>query len=720
MTFLNAMLLGGLAAAAIPLIIHLLNRRRFRVVRWGAMHFLEDILRTNRRRIRLEQFLLLLIRMAIPALLALCMARPVLTGMQALLKRAPGSRVLLLDNSFSMEAGDAVRSNYSVARDEAAKIVRALPRGSEVAVVGMAGPLGALESPGYDLPGAARAIEEASGGFGIARVAASLQTAGGLLASRMHEADREIIVFSDFQKASWGATLAAERRRAFDEIAGQPVPPRLVLFRAGREARDNLSVDALDLSRSMVGVGQPLSVRATLRNHGARPYSDLRVHFRVDGVEREASLITLAGGQSGQLLFTHKFEQAGSHVLEVVADADALKADNAARASVPVLDRLPVLLVSGDRNPEPLRAETAFLEIALQPMARHNARLSDLISSRTVGEDEFRPEFLNDVKVVVLANVRRLPDDRVEALRTFVRDGGGLLVFPGDRADVAWYNAQASADLPLMAGKLAALSGSADPDAAPVSVVAQHYAHPALRLFNDPRHGSLGGAQVRAWYRIEAQEGAGAGGDRVIAARLDSGDPFLVEVRLGEGRAMLCAAPCDADWSNLPLRPFYLPLMQEIVAHLSSQVYPPRNVEVGGRLSAFLPAAEADGRAVFTDPDGVAREAPVVRRGNRGVVEFVETARPGLYTMKSPAGSVVHFVVRTPREESDLAAEDEAGIKAIAQDLKATVVRSWDEYRAMDRERRFGRELWRFLLICVLVLMFTELILERWFARRAS
>ena len=78
MTFLNVLLVGGVLAAAIPVVIHLLSRRRYRVVRWGAMVFLDDIVRVNRRRIRLEQLLLLLVRCAIPILLALCMARPVL------------------------------------------------------------------------------------------------------------------------------------------------------------------------------------------------------------------------------------------------------------------------------------------------------------------------------------------------------------------------------------------------------------------------------------------------------------------------------------------------------------------------------------------------------------------------------------------------------------------------------------------------------------------
>ena len=83
MTFLNAILLFGAAATLIPLIIHLLNRRRFRVVRWGAMQFLDAALQTNRRRIQWQQIALLALRMAIPIFLAVAMARPVLLGAHA-------------------------------------------------------------------------------------------------------------------------------------------------------------------------------------------------------------------------------------------------------------------------------------------------------------------------------------------------------------------------------------------------------------------------------------------------------------------------------------------------------------------------------------------------------------------------------------------------------------------------------------------------------------
>ena len=126
MTFLNAALLAGALALAIPILIHLFHKSRFEVVKWGAMHLLEAVIRTNQRRIRIEQLILLAIRCAIPVLLALAMARPVWQGAQKLLGEAKTSTVVLLDNSYSMAAGRAGLSNFSIARDEASAHPRRL------------------------------------------------------------------------------------------------------------------------------------------------------------------------------------------------------------------------------------------------------------------------------------------------------------------------------------------------------------------------------------------------------------------------------------------------------------------------------------------------------------------------------------------------------------------------------------------------------------------
>jgi hypothetical protein len=238
-------------------------------------------------------------------------------------------------------------------------------------------------------------------------------------------------------------------------------------------------------------------------------------------------------------------------------------------------------------------------------------------------------------------------------------------------------------------------------------------------MFNDPRNGNLSDAQIWLWYKM--REGAGpraAESGLSVIARLDSGDPFLVEKKLGQGRVVQAAVPCDADWSNLPMRPFYLPLMQQLATHLASSVYPPRNVEVGRPLVAFLPAADAGKRAVLTDPDGRALELAVSARGMRAVVEHGATQRPGLYVLDAPGGQKVHFVVRTDRRESDLRQLSPERLQALAKSMGATLVTSWAEYRQMDRQRRFGQEIWPAILWTLVILLFAELLLQQYFARR--
>src|SRR5258708_5744994 len=155
----------------------------------------------------------------------------------------------------------------------------------------------------------------------------------------------------------------------FDRLKKLPIAPQITFFDVGSEVTDNVAIESLEFSRLMVGVGQKIQIRANLRNFGNAKYPDLRVYFKADGKEKSVSQINLGPHEKGQVLFSYAFDTPGSHVIEVVADADALKADNSYLASVPVRDKVPVLLVNGDPSPEPLKGETDFAEIALQPYA---------------------------------------------------------------------------------------------------------------------------------------------------------------------------------------------------------------------------------------------------------------------------------------------------------------------------------------------------------------
>ncbi|MBP7934102.1 MAG: BatA domain-containing protein [Phycisphaerae bacterium] len=721
MSFLVPIMALGIAAALIPLIIHLRNRSRYRVVHWGAMHLLESVVRTNRRRVRIEQVLLLIVRMAIPAAIALFMARPVLTGWEALPGDAMRSMVVVLDNSYSMEAGSGNQSSLAKAKRTTDAILAGLPRGSDAGVVPLAGgghPVFAKST--VDLAGLRKRLADAPEGFARARPAAAIESAVGRFREMGH-ADRELVVVSDFQRVSWGEAETAELRRCAAGLRAMPVKPHVTLLRCGGEPVDNVSVGALSFSRLAIGVGQRTRMTATVRNDGRSARSGLRVHLKVDGRESETTEIAVGSGEQAQVMFSQVFETAGSHYVEVAVDPDAIMADNSMLASLRVWSRIPVLLINGEPSPEPLGGETDYLEIALQPFAG-SGRLSDLVRARVLEPGQLDQKALVDTRVVVLANVATLSAEQTNLLEEFVRSGGGLLFFSGSKTDVGWFNAAlAKAGDGLMPLRLRPPAGSQTDREMQTSVAADHFEHEAMVLFNNPENGTIAGAEVWMWLPPEDAGALKTAGDAMtVLARLANGDPLLIERRLGEGRVIFCATACDADWGNMPMRPAYVPLMQQLVTYLASTVYPPTNVESGGELVLFLPPEREGARAKVTLPDGGSQSMTATAHGPRAVVAFGPAWHPGLYVFSGEGIAATHFAVNAPREESDLRMLDERELAGVGTTLGADVAATFEEYATLQSHRRHGREVWRYLFVAVLALLAVEMLLEQWFARRAT
>jgi hypothetical protein len=714
MTFAHAAMALGLLGIAIPIIIHFFNQRRFQVVKWGAMHLLRTSLQSK---LKVEQLILLAVRCAIPAALALLMARPILVHSNAPLG-AKASVVLVVDCSYSMEAGGPEHSNFQAAREAAQAVLARLPSGSQAAVVPMAtGVSSRPEVTTFDIAQAGEDLKRLKAGFGTADVTEALKVAKGIL-DRMTHSRREVVVFSDFQRTTWPGSDAAARSVAAGLLRQEPLPATLTLFHAGIAVKDNLCVEALEFSRPILGVGQPLQVRAQVQNYGDASYPSVRIAFQVDGKPESVTRAALGPYERAQVVFRHAFDKPGSHLLEVSTDADPLEADNTARASVQVWEKLPVLLVSGDRHPEPFKSETDFLEIALKPFGATKAELADLVTTQVLSPDHLSTKLLGAARVVVLANVPSLYDEQTKGLEEFVRGGGGLLIFPGDKIDAAWYEKKLLAGgkgllpMPLSTG-----SGGLASNSSGVAIASQYYDHPALEMFNDPKNGNLTEARISRWFRLDEEAGRRSEGALVLA-RLTTGDPFLVERKFGEGSVIQCCGPCDADWSTFPLRPSYLPFMQQIVTYLAARVEPPRNVQVGQPLVAFLPAADAGIEATLVGPEAETYGVPVVRKGSRGIAEFDRTFLPGAYTLETPGGESLHFVVNTDRKESDLRQLSESEIRTAADAMGASAVGSSEEYRTVDERRRRGFELWPLFWCALLGLAGLELYLEQRFARR--
>lgn len=730
MTFLNLILLGGAAAFAIPLIIHLLNRRRLQVVHWGAMHLLEDVMRKNHQRLKLEQLLLLLIRIALPIILALLMARPVLTGMRQFTGDQQTSTVILIDDSYGMQAGDVTGSRFSRAREEISQIIEKMPRGSDASVVLMgSGGRTLLDEPTAILESLPAHLRDREPLGNSVDVTDSLRRAAGEF-ERMQHAAREVIIVSGFQASAWGDEHGSGRLAALETLTDSATPPVVTLLPVGGGSTDNLSVGPVSVSAIILGVGQRFSVRAEVTNHGTAGQTDVPVHFDVNGQRIRTSRISLAPGQVTQVLFNHTFDEPGDHHVLISTEGDALAEDNYYHLVLPVWDEVPAVLVNGAPGQRPLEGETDFLEIALQPFRSTDASLNDLITSQVVLPNGLNRELINDARVVILANVERLEGRQREELESFVEQGGGLIVFPGDNIDSAWYNHELHRDgaglLPLRIGPVGQPRTRAGTAASGARIAVGRFTHPTLEYFNDPRNGRLSDALFTRWYQLHQPIDEAAAALVNMFARLDNGDPLFVERPFGNGRVLQAAVPADNDWGNLPTQPVYVPLMQRLVTHVAASSAPPVNLLAGEPLRAIYPEAVAGQRLVVVDATGQEHVTEVRELDGRGVLEFTATERPGLYRVLPPAWEgpaedapgEQRFAFNLSLLESDLTPLSEEQLTALASEMNAELVRSAADHSVLDRARRFGQEIWKPLLWVVLVLLFAELLLQQWMARR--
>lgn len=739
---LNWAMLAGLAGLALPVLVHLLSRQRYDVVQWGAMQFLELGHRTKRR-IRLEELLLLLLRMATIAILVFALARPWVSGgwLARFMTVQNRDIVLVVDGSYSMGWEGKAVTPHAAAIQGARHFLDDLHPGDTVALLdARESPRPALDVPTRDFATIRQRLDALPAPAGAADLPAAIAASVRSL-SRAGNLSREVIVLTDGAAYGWHAVDAARWEVLDDLRAQQSISPRLWVVDftdSGRGDRTNFSLEPLQMSREFTAVNLPVRVRTKLRYTGGQAPIQRKVYLEVDGQRlAEATLLTplLQPGGEFSVEFEHRFASAGSHLISVVLDNDNLPGDNRAEAAITVADAIPVLLVDGDPQLDRSRSETFFAQAALT--AAENE--SPLVRARVIDGDRLMPPDLDGVRVVVLANVRRITAALGDALAEHVAAGGGLLVSLGDKVDAAAYNQVLFRDgAALLPAALDAVRADEGKQALGVRVLDGSLTLPLVTPFRREQGGGLTEARFTQWWHVDAQDKAKAEGERlvggdlpagsppVVAARFDNGDPYLVLRSYGRGRVVLLAAPLDSDGSTLPAKPDYVPFLHELIFHLAGGAAPSRNLQVGQPL--ILPVAAdfpAEG-ALFRGPGGT--ELPAHRdSGETGptrpgslALRLDEALLPGVYTLvfaKKGAQDVgprpEHFVVNCDRSESDLTPLDDKDRGLLTRHDRLRFARTTEELKQQMFADGPRTEVWRFLILLLLGVLVCELWLTR-------
>lgn len=766
MSLLNAALAFGAFAFAIPLIIHLFFRSRFKTVDWGAMYLLESVVRVNRRRMQVTNLLLLLLRCLIPILLAFCLARPVWTGLRALAGDAPKTLVIAIDDSRSMSVTPPGQpSRIEIAKQEIRKVLSELTRRDEVILV-RSSRLGAVPAKMgvSDALAKLRRINAKGDAVSIGK----LMEAASVAAEEGSYQRRQILLVSDFQSNAVEASSLDLARQIADTDAMNAKSGggnRLVIdmLDVGDQWDElaNVSVDSVTIESPVVVSKRSSIYLATLRNAAELPANDLRVVWSIDGKSLEPRVVSIDAKSTATNRLTHTIDQPGMHEVAVmISRGDALVDDNRRSVAVEVMDEINVLLVDGKPSSKPLGGQADFLAIALSPFAFGGDDRPDPVRASVVSYQNFEKALTeNDIRVVVLAGVGRLSDSAKQRITTFVHDGGALVVFDGpavqpDLYNQAWRTKDAELSFPASMGDIV---GNPDGPTAAGNVAGDDNAASDAFLIDKPaslygpwRILSRGDENPLAEVRLSAyrqlnlsdqdssdQDNADQDNtdhknaeptDRFVMLKTVDGAPLAVMASVGDGTVVQFAISGNDAWSNLPLRPVFLPLVQQLVLDLA-----------GKRSDAMINVGQPivinqrDWPKQVAEPS-VPTRTSYTARTPRGEIQLetpadgdptrlTATYDPGVYRiqkritdLKDPEKSEVFETMRIAdvnASESLLVDVGDKRLDALSKILNANVFQNAAVLQTADRSRSFGREIWRWLLALLLFALVAELWLQQ-------
>lgn len=698
----------ALLATVIPVLIHLINRRRHRRVPWAAMQFLLAASKRSLRRLRMEQWLLLALRMALVGLVGLAIARPFLPATAFVpLGEVRTHRVLILDDSLSMNAKRPDgRTRFDAAKVAALELLASFPPADAVSVVTMAAPASApIDHASFDRRFARERVIALDATQRLGDTVSAIDLAVSILrSSELPESNRSAYVISDFPAREWdspasdqsGATAAL--RRLVDAL---PVAADLAVLRVADGPAVNVAVTQLEAGPAPAVVGSAAPVAIRLRNFGATAQSGLTLQVRRDGaVLRRETVPRLEPGAEATVAVQVPFATPGTHTLEARSLAradDLLEWDDARYLSIEVRDRIPVLIVEG-RLGTFLERESSFLATALAPGMESPgaaAAASGPFEPRVVSALELPSEALASFQAVALCGVGAMGPDAEAAFESFVRDGGGLVIFAGDEFAAPKAAPAGTRLLPGTLGEVADMTGAGG-----TRFVIDNPSHPIIAEFaTEPRSG-LFGARVDRYSRFTPDVSRCE-----TAMKFSTGDPALVTANAGDGVVAFVATSANLSWNNLAARGDYVSLTHHLFGHVIARQGRQRNLLVGQTLRERLAPEQASMVLRVAGSEGSNEEPVVVSEGGTMRAEFGPIERAGILTLGIGAESRA-FAVNVDTSESDLSATDASRLRA-ALDRDVRLV-SVEDATAMSHESSRATEISPTLLFLALGALMVE------------
>lgn len=686
MTFLNPTILFGLIAASIPIILHFLNLKKLKKVEFSTLIFLKELQKSKIRKIKLKQWLLLLLRVLIIISLVIAFARPAIKSAWIGSSTAKTTAVFIIDNTISMSVVTNEGSYLNKSKQLAKELINNFKSGDEIAVIPIVADPNFQTNPSSDFSLVQKLIEEIQTSSTRKTLNEALITAGKILYESKNF-NKEIYLLTDLQSGS-----LYNQESELSKISELLKDSKLFYIDLNKKSSINLGVDSIKLNTQIFEKNKQINFQAAVKNYSDANGVGSVVSLFINNKRSAQQSITLNSKESKEIYFESTLNDTGLVNASVELEDDDIIPDNKQFISFYVPDKIKVLLLYD--NYEDLK----FVRLVLNNQVLNNFQVSELSILQLPSHNLQKYD-----AIVIAANP---VDNTIQQIKSFIDNGGGLLVFPTSNGNInSIQNFFERLELPKPDGFV----GKQNSIESPAQFEKIDFNHPLFaNLFEDRSKTKLDSPEIYYYMKFNP----GIRGKNIIS--MFDKSSFLSEFRAGSGKVIVFNISPVLSWSTFPLKSVFPALLSKSILYLASQNKEEQNIFCGDEVFITRPTSN---QLKVIYPNEVVELINVDASQNQSYIRFANTGLIGTYRFYSGNKLIDYISVNhDPRESTTeyySVSELENYLENIGWEENIIVLEDGQNFTKQIYNSRFGTELWKYFIIAALFFALIEMFVAK-------
>lgn len=682
MVFLNPSILLGLLAAAIPILIHILNFRKLQKVEFSTLSFLKELQKSKIKKIKLKQWLLLLLRTLIIIFIILAFARPTLENVNIAgsTSAAKSSTLFILDNSFSMSYVGDDGSYFNKGKKIIKDIISKMEEGDDIFILKSTDSLFSSSNKETAL----KIIDELKIALVTETINSKLKKAIDILNSS-NNINKEIFLLSDLQKSTFINEISNDS--LITQITDNKI--KLYSFDLSLDKSKNYAVSNLSLQNSIIELNKPITFSATLSNYSDLTNNNINASLFINNKRVAQQNVSLNENSDKIIYFETSINSAGLIEARVEAEEDNIVQDNFSYLSFIVPEKIKILMLYDDIS------DLKFIESAVSSISNQieitKQNILGVLNNRIANFDLI---FYMGTSV-----------NKSLEIENYLEQGGKLIfISPKSVNENSLVELSKIIKLP----KVKSIINSKPNQGSYAEFGDIDFEHPIFQnLFERETKRQIESAYFYKYIKFENPIYV-----RPIIQLIDK-STFLGEYKFDKGKVLYLNSSVNLEWNTLAIKGIFAPLISRMVFYLTSSNENLRTYTTGEILpiqvgNLTFPLLEV------VSPMG--EEKINLQNNSNDILNFRFTDLPGIYKFYNNGNLLSAISVNVSKKESDLTKIDNSLLEAYFQNLfpnNYSTFQPDENYFEKISQARFGTELWKYFIIIVLILAIIEMYIAR-------